>query len=62
MLNISKSLLCKWVHYDKMVPKKMGRPKKFTDEQLDFIYKNAEGKLTISNKSSSRNRGDYPIF
>ena len=55
ILNVSRSLLWKWVHYDQRVPKKMGRPKKFNEEQLDFIYKNAEGKLTISNRASSRN-------
>ena len=55
ILNVSRSLLWKWVHYDQRVPKKMGRPKKFNEEQLDFIYKNAEGKLTISNRASSSN-------
>ena len=55
ILGVKKSLISKWMKYDKRIPKKMGRPKKFTDEQKDFIYKASEGKLTILNKSSSRN-------
>ena len=43
------------MNYEKMVPKKMGRPKKFSDEQKNFIYGISEGKLTILNKFSSRN-------
>ena len=39
----------------KKFPKKMGRPKKFSDEQKNFIYGISEGKLKILNKSSSRN-------
>ena len=55
MLNISKSMLYKWVNYEKMKPKKMGRPPKFQELHKDFIYKTSEGKLTVSNKVSSRN-------
>lgn len=33
----------------------MGRPKKFKEELLNFIYENVEEKLIISNRSSSRN-------
>ena len=54
MLKISGALLYKWTNYDKRKPKKMGRPLKFDKEQLDFIYKTSEGKLTIENKVSSR--------
>ena len=43
------------MNYEKMVPKKMGRPKKFSDEQKNFIYGISEGKLTILNKSYQRN-------
>ena len=54
MLNISGALLYKWKNYDKRTPKKMGRPLKFEQEELDFIYNESEGKLTIENKASSR--------
>ena len=54
MLGISKSLLWKWVHYDKR-EKKVGRPQKFSEAQKEFIYKSSEGKLKIINKASSRN-------
>ena len=54
MLNISGALLYKWKNYDKRTPKKMGRPLKFDQEQIDFIYNESEGKLTIENKASSR--------
>ena len=54
MLNISGALLYKWKNYDKRTPKKMGRPLKFEQEEIDFIYNESEGKLTIENKASSR--------
>ena len=55
LLNVSKALTSKWSNYEKMKPKKLGRPLKFSEEENDFIFKSAEGKLTILNKSSSRN-------
>ena len=55
ILGVKKSLVSKWMNYEKMVPKKIGRPKKFSDEQKNFIYGISEWKLTILNKSSSRN-------
>jgi len=55
MLDVSRSLLSKWVNYDKRPLKKMGRPPKFNDEHKKFLYESAEGKLTIINKVSSRN-------
>ena len=55
ILCVKKSLVSKWMNYKKMVPKKMGRPKKFSDEQKNFIYGISEGKLTVLNKSSTRN-------
>ena len=33
----------------------MGRPPKFSEEQKEFIYQTAEGKMTIINKVSARN-------
>ena len=33
----------------------MGRPLKFSEEENEFIFKSSEWKLTIVNKSSSRN-------
>ena len=54
MLDVPKSVLYKWVNYDKLDHKKMGRPPKFSEDQKDFIYKTSEGKLTISNKVSSK--------
>ena len=55
ILKVNKSLITKWMNYDKMKSKKMGRPPKFTDEHKQFIYTASEGKLTILNKASSRN-------
>ena len=55
ILRVKKSLVSKWMNYEKRIPKKMGRPKKFSEEQKNFIYGESEGKLTILNKSSSRN-------
>ena len=55
ILNISNSLLYKWINYKKRQPKKMGRLQKFNNTHKEFIYKEAEGKLTVANKASSRN-------
>ena len=55
LLKVSKALTSKWSNYEKIKPKKMGRPLKFSEEENEFIYKSSEGKLTILNKSSSRN-------
>ena len=55
LLNISNSLLYKWINYKKRQPKKMGRLQKFNNTHKEFIYKEAEGKLTVANKASSRN-------
>ena len=55
LLNVSKALTSKWSNYEKIKHKKVGRPLKFSEEENDFIFKSAEGKLTILNKSSSRN-------
>ena len=55
LLNVSKALTSKWSNYEKIKPKKVGRALKFSEEENDFIFKSAEGKLTILNKSSSRN-------
>ena len=57
LLNVSKALTSKWSNYEKMKPKKLGKSLKFSEEENDFIFKLAEGKLTILNKSSSRNIG-----
>ena len=54
MLDVPKSVLYKWINYDKENYKKMGRPPKFSEDEKDFIYKTSEGKLTITNKVSSR--------
>ena len=40
---------------NKEYQKKRKDKKKFKEENLNFIYENAEGKLTISNRASSRN-------
>ena len=55
MLKVSGALLYKWVNFNKREVKKMGRPTKFEQEELDFIYKTSEGKLTVENKVSSSN-------
>jgi len=38
MLDTSRSLLSKWVNYDKRPLKKMGRPPEFHDEYKKFLY------------------------
>ena len=55
ILNVSRALTSKWANYAKMQPKKIGRPLKFSEEENEFVFKSSEGKLTIINKSSSRN-------
>ena len=55
ILGVKKWLVSKWMKYEKRVPKNMGRLKKFSEDQKKFIYGESEGKLTILNKSSSRN-------
>ena len=55
MFGISKALMHKFAYYDKREKKKMGRPPNFNQTHKDFIYNTLEGKLTISNKVSSRN-------
>ena len=55
ILNVSKSLVSKWANYDKREHKKKGRPEKFNEEEKNFIYQTSEGKLTVINKTSSRN-------
>lgn len=60
ILNVSKSMLYKWVNYQKMEQKKLGRRPKFQESQKD-LYKTSEGKLTVSNKVSSRDIA-YKIF
>ena len=39
ILDIPKSLLYKWVNYDKRKEKKMGRPPKFNESEKDFFIK-----------------------
>ena len=55
MLGVSRALVSKWANYQKRNPKTMGRPPKFSEEQKEFIYQTAEGKMTIINKVSARN-------
>lgn len=55
ILKVSRALVSKWVNYKKREPKKMGRPKKFTEKQKEYLCNRSEGKLTILNKVSSRN-------
>ena len=55
MLNNSRSLLWKWVYYDKREPKKMGMPSKFNEEYKKFLFEKSERKSTILNEVSSRN-------
>ena len=33
ILNVSRALTSKWANYAKMIPKKMGRPLKFSEEE-----------------------------
>ena len=54
-LKVSKALISKWANYDKREHKKKGRPEKFNEEEKNFIYQTSEGKLTVINKTSSRN-------
>ena len=54
LLKVSKALVYKWANYDKMEHKNK-RPEKFTEEEKNFIYKTSEGKLSVINKTSSRN-------
>ena len=55
ILNVTKSLVSKWANYDKREHKKKGRPEKFNEEEKNFIYQTSEGRLTVINKTSSRN-------
>ena len=55
ILGVSRALVSKWANYQKRKPKTMGRPPKFSEEQKEFIYQTAEGKMTIINKVSARN-------
>ena len=61
LLKVSKPLVSKWANYDKMEQKKKGRPEKFTEEEKNFIYNTSEGKLTVINKTSSRNISNFLI-
>ena len=54
MFKVSKSLVYKWANYDKIEPKKMGRPPKFSEEQKEYIYQMSDGKMTIIHNASSR--------
>ena len=49
ILNVPKSLVSKWMKYNEMTYKKMGRPPKFNEEHKKFIYEESERKLTIIN-------------